>query len=300
MSVKLWEKYEIDFIKENYSENGAKYCSEHLNRTRKACVSKATDLKLNYLNYKYRFEHLSIIVKESKTKSECVIKLGLSARCSGNFQTLDKYIKLYNLDISHFEYSHNKIFDKKPLCEVMIENSTFHTRALKTRLYKEGIKERKCELCGQGEEWNGMKISLILDHKNGVSDDHRLENLRIVCPNCNAGLETHCRGHNRMSKQKDNSFRKEKVIKEKNINNKHSKIYYCSCGKIKSKESKMCLDCHNKIISFKQRKVIRPPYEQLINEIKSSSYVATGKKYNVSDNAIRKWVKYYEKNINFV
>ena len=61
--------------------------------------------------------------------------------------------------------------------------------------YKEGIKKRKCELCGQGEEWNGKHMSLILDHINGNPNDNRLENLQIVCPNCNATLPTHCRGH---------------------------------------------------------------------------------------------------------
>ena len=40
-------------------------------------------------------------------------------------------------------------------------------------------------------------MSLILDHINGVRDDNRLENLRIVCPNCAATLETHCGRKNR-------------------------------------------------------------------------------------------------------
>ena len=44
-----------------------------------------------------------------------------------------------------------------------------------------------------------------------------------------------------------------------------------------------------------QRKVNRPPYDQLIQEIKELGYSAVGRKYNVSDNAIRKWVKTYEK-----
>ena len=57
-------------------------------------------------------------------------------------------------------------------------------------LYKEEILSPVCSLCGQDENWNGMKISLILDHINGIHNDNRIENLRIVCPNCNAGLDT--------------------------------------------------------------------------------------------------------------
>ena len=48
-------------------------------------------------------------------------------------------------------------------------------RQLKRRLYDEGLKQRACELCGQGEEWRGRRMSLILDHINGVADDNRLE-----------------------------------------------------------------------------------------------------------------------------
>ncbi len=51
----------------------------------------------------------------------------------------------------------------------------------------------------------------------------------------------------------------------------------------------------NKLIqsSISQRLVERPPYEQLQQEIKELGYVGTGKKYGVSDNAIRKWIKTY-------
>jgi transposase-like protein len=39
----------------------------------------------------------------------------------------------------------------------------------------------------------------------------------------------------------------------------------------------------------------RPPYEQLLAEIEATSYVAVGRKYGVSDNAVRKWVGFYER-----
>ena len=142
-------------------------------------------------------ENLEIAVNNSTTKIEVLKKLGLSDQ-GGNYKTLSKYLKIYIIDISHFKLDNNNVaknFIKKELSDILIENSTFNTNHLKERLYKEGIKEKKCELCGQDENWQGKKISLILDHINGINDDNRIENLRIVCPNCNATLDTHCKGN---------------------------------------------------------------------------------------------------------
>jgi hypothetical protein len=63
----------------------------------------------------------------------------------------------------------------------------------------------------------------------------------------------------------------------------------------------MCVDVEieniiDHLYDISQRKVIRPSYQELMLNIKDLGYVGTGKKYNVSDNAIRKWKKYYEKN----
>ena len=73
----------------------------------------------------------------------------------------------------------------------------FTTYRLKHRLFNEGIKDNKCEMCGLSE-WNGVQIALELDHVNGDSYDHRLENLRILCPNCHATTDTY-RGKNKRS-----------------------------------------------------------------------------------------------------
>lgn len=43
-----------------------------------------------------------------------------------------------------------------------------------------------------------------------------------------------------------------------------------------------------------QRKVDRPPYKVLKDEVEKLGYSGTGKKYGVSDNAVRKWLKFYE------
>lgn len=152
------------------------------------------------------------------------------------------------------------LFEKIPLELILVECSKFSRTALKKRLYDEGLKNRECEICGQGEIWNGKKISLILDHKNGINNDNRIENLRIVCPNCNATLDTHC-GKNKKNRKLTSGFTKQSYEK-----------------------------CH-----LSQRKTKRPSFEELKREIKNEGYSATGRKYGVSDNAIRKWEKAYLK-----
>lgn len=138
------------------------------------------------------------IVKFSKNRHEVLKKIGWDCNTQG-YRKLSKIIKANNIDISHFETvqeRYNRTLRQKKkieLKDILIENSTYENMSsLKKRLYAEKLKERKCEECGQGEMWRGKKLSLILDHVNGIHNDNRFENLRILCPNCNATLPTHC------------------------------------------------------------------------------------------------------------
>lgn len=67
----------------------------------------------------------------------------------------------------------------------------YQTLKLKKRLLKEGIKENKCDIC-EITTWNGKPISMQLDHIDGNSHNHKLENLRMTCPNCHSQTETYC------------------------------------------------------------------------------------------------------------
>lgn len=81
-----------------------------------------------------------------------------------------------------------------PLDKILVSKSNYQTNKLRKRLIKSKIKEHCCEHCGN-VMWQGEPIPLELSHKNGLNDDHRLENLEILCPNCHALTDTY-RGKN--------------------------------------------------------------------------------------------------------
>jgi 5-methylcytosine-specific restriction endonuclease McrA len=62
--------------------------------------------------------------------------------------------------------------------------------SVRKTILKENLIEYKCGIC-EIDSWNGKKLSLHLDHVNGVNGDHRLENLRFLCPNCHSQTETY-------------------------------------------------------------------------------------------------------------
>lgn len=204
----------------------------------------------------------------------------------GNWKTLKKYAELWSIPTGHFDSRGPSVEGLRrthrppqPLGNVLTEESSYGRAHVKRRLFDEGLKLRRCELCGQGDVWRGLRMALILDHINGVPNDHRLENLRILCPNCAATLETHCGRKNQKPPRAcalcGTEFKPKSGIQR-----------YCSrdCGQRVSWANRRS-----------RRKVERPPYEQLMSEIGESSYSAVGRKYGVSDNAIRKWVRQYER-----
>ncbi len=74
---------------------------------------------------------------------------------------------------------------------VFVENSSFPRHRLKRRVIEQQMLEHSCQECGLGHEWNGKPIVLQLDHINGVNNDHRIENLRFLCPNCHTQQDTY-------------------------------------------------------------------------------------------------------------
>lgn len=101
--------------------------------------------------------------------------------------TLEKYLEIigltYNGNKGGKKYKTN---NKYVSALYYINNNLFiGSHILKKKLIKEGIKEAKCERCGNST-WEGHQIPLELHHIDGNHYNNHLDNLKILCPNCHA------------------------------------------------------------------------------------------------------------------
>lgn len=140
---------------------------------------------------------LEVIVKKSYSLAEVLREIGLNPYVSGSrYKSLKERLDKEDIDYSHISLGAwsnlGRNFNKKeiPLEEVMIKNSTYSRYHLKKRLLRDNILKNICNICNIEGEWQGKKLVMILDHINGVNDDHRRENLRMLCPNCNSQQKT--------------------------------------------------------------------------------------------------------------
>ena len=244
---------------------------------------------------KYTKEFLEPVVKESESISDVVRKIGLKVS-SGNHGHISRLIKKYDFNTDHFRVgSWNKgktaedndivaniakklsMTDEEVFCE---DSNLINNSHLRKRLHRKGW-GNKCSNCGL-TEWLGEEITLHLDHINGIRNDNRLENLRFLCPNCHQQTETWGKGN--------------EELRKKRLENNEKFLHTLKCKECdrefqsKDRKAKFCsYECSNK----SRRKCEHPSKEELEKMLETMSWCAIGRKYNVSDNAVRKWAKKY-------
>lgn len=222
------------------------------------------------------------LVAISKTYKEVLGELGLSAR-GCNYTTLKSRITLEGISVDHFYTNfqsrvHNKT--SKPLQDLLVLNNEDYISmySLKKRLLKANLLKNVCYICGQGPEWHGQPLTLQIDHINGNHRDNRLENLRILCPNCHTQTKTYT---GRSSKKTWGKIFAPIKLPNSTV---------CSgCGGPRYRKIKgvLCRAC----TSHASRKTERPTMLDLVEQIKSCGYSKASKVYKVSDNTLRKWLR---------
>lgn len=190
----------------------------------------------------------------------------------GNYRTLTARLKQLGIPFDKFSknFGVGRIGSPVPAELAFAVNSSYPRASLKKRIIKGRLLPNKCAVCGTPPEWRGKILSLVLDHINGVSNDNRLENLRLLCPNCNSQTPTFAGRNNK---------------------NKLSVNNCVDCDKVICNAAIRCKKCVGKITGLTRRAVKqRPSLDVLIKETSELGFCAVGRKYGVSDNAIRKWM----------
>jgi Zn finger protein HypA/HybF involved in hydrogenase expression len=206
-------------------------------------------------------DELQNLLDTCESYSDVMRYFGLNPR-NGSVKTLYNRIEVDMLDTSNIDKKkwsigkRNRIENK----DIFTEKSTTSRSTVKSRIIKGNLIPYKCEECGNTGEWMGKPISLQLEHKNGVNDDNRLDNLCFLCPNCHSQTSTYSGKRNKIKRK-------------------------CKCCKDIHKSSNMCIQC----LGESQKKVYINEDElyRLVCEDKIA-FTKLSNLYGISDNALRK------------
>ena len=182
-------------------------------------------------------EEAEKIVKECYSIADFCRKVGWQPR-GDNYKVFHKYVKQYNLDTSHFTGKRTNLGN---LLNVGISKEEFFKKDklikaydIRKKIFKEGLKENKCEICGL-TEWLNNPIQLQIHHIDGDHMNNEIENIQLLCPNCHSQTENFAGKKNKKNKCTHTHKRQRKHI--------------CSiCGKALHRPPKtgMCAECLRK------------------------------------------------------
>lgn len=153
---------------------------------------------VNSVIHQMPLEELRSLINQSESTKQVIEKLGMNV-CAYQYKALRARVGKEGIDTSHFKHTSTNggrypvealAAITKPLEQVLKEETVVSNSGLKKRLLKAGLIKDECQRCGNIGIWNGEPLTLQLDHINGLRVDNRIENLRLLCPNCHSQTPT--------------------------------------------------------------------------------------------------------------
>lgn len=198
---------------------------------------------------KWTDEDFRVHVAKAYSFSDVLRSLGVADSNTHLRQVVKARMSRLGISTEHFTMSKRHYplgregafrYTTKDILSGLHEN--FKSSAFKKRLIDEGYKINLCEICGQTDTWNNQPLTLQLDHINGRSFDNRLENLRILCPNCHSQTPTYG-SKNRQKIERPLPEPKQPKPKQPRKDKPKQPSYCSKCGKTIHHNSRWCSVC---------------------------------------------------------
>ena len=145
--------------------------------------------------YKLSDQEFIDLVKSSLNRSEVLFKLGYTTNGnSWGYSQLKQRMLDLNLSGSDFRGALKSSCIPVDPSTLLCKGSKHNRTVLRSYIIRNNLLPYRCAICG-AIEWQGKTLSLELDHINGENNDNRIENLRLLCPNCHSQTDTFCKGN---------------------------------------------------------------------------------------------------------